>query len=271
MGLTQWLGFTLTRNPFILPVNLEARAKLEAPSSPIKASGGASHSADIALHRLQRDDSSSQFVQVGGKRAQDDRAQLSSAARRAQAAAAKALAERKRPKNPYETRIINDEELVPLPHHRGTSARGNDTSSRPTTSASSASAFLLPSQIGDIDMARIRACETIVLQEEALHGRYTRDIQGQLVPEAEAVRRRNMIEMSGDAYASSHVNIARIEGGISEEQRRIKEDEDAHARPSAKVIAKKRAGMLGPIGKPQRTCSCPFMLMPLIKECSSLL
>ncbi|KAJ0397659.1 hypothetical protein ATCC90586_005644 [Pythium insidiosum] len=261
VGLTQWLGFPLTRNPFILPVNLEARAKLEAPSSPVQAlktASGASNAADVALHRLRREDSSSQFVQVGGKRAQDDRAQLSSAARRAQAAAAKALAERKRPKNPYETRVINDEELVPL-QHRGTSA-----SSRPATSSSSSSssssAFLLPSQIGDVDMARIRACETIVLQEEALHGRYTRDIQGQLVPEAEAVRRRNMIEMSGDAYASSSSppNKRRADGSITEEQRRTQEDEGdssdsrSRTRPPAPSHAKKRAGMLGPISKPQR-------------------
>lgn len=27
-ALTQWLGFTLERNPFVLPVNLDCRAKL---------------------------------------------------------------------------------------------------------------------------------------------------------------------------------------------------------------------------------------------------
>jgi hypothetical protein len=247
-GLVQWLGFTLVRNPFILPVNLTTRSQLDqrADSSP---------TLQTLPGRGRRDDSSSQFVQVGGKRvAVDPGLEATSALRVAQAAA---LAERKRAKNPYETRVLNDEELVPFAR-MGTTRTTSAASDRPGLRAVAQAHVELPSQIGELDMARIHVCEKIVLQEEAIHGRYTRDLKGLLVPESEAIRRRNMVEMSGDAYGRARADADETSEKEKAAQMSFMGDHGGDRGGTwtglpPQAHAKKQAGMLGPISKPQRT------------------
>lgn len=220
-GLIQWLGFTLVRNPFILPINLDARRQLE-PS--------ASHSTPLAPSL------GSQFVQIGGKRepmirSENNAAQIHAAA----------LAERKRAKNPYETRVVNDEELVPFVRP------SVEVPVKPVRHHSHE--LILPSQIGDLDMSRIRMCEDHVLEEERLFGKFTYDIYHRLVPQEEAQRRQNMVEMSGDAYPHESEPVA-----------------TTSLLPNATLHAKKKAGMLGSISKPQcmyLTKSCTYDLTVL--------
>ncbi|TMW59456.1 hypothetical protein Poli38472_004525 [Pythium oligandrum] len=244
LGLVQWLGFTLTRNPFILPVNLDGRAKLDAAEH--LASESPTH---IIKSRANYDES--QFVQVGGKRVIDRRPDTVEQ-HRAQMAGA-ALAERKRAKNPYETRVVNDEELVPMGSVKSGLGETTRPRSRGGASNGSSSSLVMPSQIGDLDMSRIRSCELVILQEERLHGRYTHDIQGHIVPEAEAQRRFNMVEMSDDAYSyqntSAHGTVDDRASG--EDERSAPQVESREAKLAPKAFAKKRAGMLGPISKPQ--------------------
>ncbi|RHY14618.1 hypothetical protein DYB36_001417 [Aphanomyces astaci] len=84
-------------------------------------------------------------------------------------------------KTAYETRVLNDEDLVPRPKPAGFQA-----SRPPTTKAKTT--VVLPSQIGDLDVLRIREAEKSLLEEEALFGRFKRDLYGRLVPEAVALQ-----------------------------------------------------------------------------------
>ncbi|RQM19872.1 hypothetical protein B5M09_006231 [Aphanomyces astaci] len=78
-------------------------------------------------------------------------------------------------KTAYETRVLNDEDLVPRPKPAGFQA-----SRPPTTKAKTT--VVLPSQIGDLDVLRIREAEKSLLEEESLFGRFKRDLYGRLVP-----------------------------------------------------------------------------------------
>lgn len=255
-ALIQWLGFTLERNPFILPLNLDGRA--------LQNGGGTAGAGDRHHHKPRpnlREDSSS-FVQIGGKR-QIDRSELDRPTTSQRAEKEAALAERKRAKNPYETRVLNDEELIPIAS-LATTPTAESSRSRPVSTASSRKSFVLPSQIGDLDMERIQSAELIILQEESVFGRYTRDIQGRVVPADEAQRQLDMIGMSGNAYRSSHPS--------QPEQTPTRDESDSPrsdsllSNPSAlpgKSYAKKRAGMLGPIAKPSESF-LPIRLVVLL-------
>lgn len=252
-GLVQWLGFTLERNPFVLPLNLDCQARLGSRSG--------SHTPHAGAQPAGPHDSS-RFIEVGGKRRLDvaldgsDRPVSPSKA----AAHAAALAERKRAKNPYETRIVNDEELLPLNGRSGERSAATpaiDKGARPKTRAATAS-LVLPSQIGELDMSRIRDAEAVILQEEARCGRFTRDAQGRIVPEDEARRRSNMVAFSGDAYASVLPHTSpQSAGDVTREREERHEDDLNHVEPrsqsqslAGKLQAKKRAALLGPISKP---------------------
>ncbi|KAG1712276.1 hypothetical protein DVH05_000026 [Phytophthora capsici] len=223
-GLIAWLGFTLQRNPFVLPLNLDCRAKLASPSVERVATA-----------------ESDRFLQVGGKRLHSTDATGDPNKSEAEALAL-ALADRRRAKTPYETRVLNDEELVPYASSFGVD-RPKSRAPRGKTKYSS----VLPSQIGQEDMARIYEAECVVLQEEAAFGRFARDIHGRLVPEDEAQRRFRMVELSGNAY-----NVpASLQSSYTEDSEGgLRLPEPPQSEIPGKAHAKKRSGMLGPISKP---------------------
>lgn len=240
-ALTQWLGFTLERNPFVLPVNLDCRVKL-----------GETVSRSPERPMINRSDDSSRFIEVGGKRASE-----SARVDAATAAAAWALAERKRAKNPYETRVVNDDELIPTATLLSAS-KGKDELRPATRDRRRHQANVLPSQIGDLDMARIQDAEVILLEEEARYGCLARDWQGRIVPAAEAQRRADMVNMSGDAYATTNTTVpsrqAEDDGGDLRSESGVSPVNQFMTGGGSvlqdKLIAKKRAGALGPISKP---------------------
>ncbi|CAK4810797.1 unnamed protein product [Aphanomyces euteiches] len=149
--MRRWLGFSMTRNPFVMPENLDARSVVFEPGRPT------SPSVD-----------SDPFMAIGGIPV-------------APAVSTPSASTRSPPrqKTAYETRIINDDELVPRPKPVAaqTTIQGQP---KPKTT------FVLPSQIGDLDVLRIREAEKLLLEEEALCGRYKRDLDGRVVPEAVA-------------------------------------------------------------------------------------
>lgn len=265
-GLIQWLGFTLERNPFVLPLNLDCQARV----------GYSECGASQALNGHD----SARFVEVGGKRRLDFSSEASNGGRPLSpskaAAHAAALAERKRAKNPYETRVLNDEELLPLNakngSERGAPGASFNDKARPKSRAAHTS-VVVPSQIAELDMSRIRDAEALILQEESRFGRFTRDTQGLVVPEEEAHRRLNMMEMSGGAYASLLASGKRTPATTDSSSTYEERQEDDPAQPSStadedpnhahlsshppslsgKLHAKKKAGMLGPISKPSKS------------------
>ncbi|DAZ97262.1 TPA: hypothetical protein N0F65_009313, partial [Lagenidium giganteum] len=245
-GLVQWLGFTIERNPFVLPVSLDCRDRLSMAKTPI---GTPPNASTLGKRPLQDDSDSGQFMQVGGKRALESDIEHGGSRHNA------LLAERKRAKNPYETRVLNDEELVPVPARTPSS---NEIKSRPKSRAGFS---VLSSPVGELDLVRIHAAERVVLNEEAVFGRFTRDGQGRLVPEAEAQRRNDMMEMSGGAYKKLHLH-SHPEAAAPAEETEAATNPSAPSQPAAnappvpsvqgKLYGKKKAGMLGPVGKPQR-------------------
>lgn len=247
-ALIQWLGFTLERNPFILPLNLDGRAL---------QNGGSAAAGDRYHHKPRsnlREDSSS-FVQIGGKR-QIDRSELDRPTTSQRAAKEAALAERKRAKNPYETRVLNDEELIPIASLAAAPPTTAESSRSRPVSTSSRKSFVLPSQIGDLDMERIQSAEMAILHEESVFGLYTRDIQGRVVPADEAQRQLDMIGMSGNAYRSSQPRQTQPEQTPARDESDSPRNDSLLTNPSAlpgKAYAKKRAGMLGPIAKPSES------------------
>ncbi|KDO33290.1 hypothetical protein SPRG_02099 [Saprolegnia parasitica CBS 223.65] len=150
--MVRWLGFSMERNPFIMPDNLDKRGDDTRPFTPPPT--------------IPAVDT---FLEVGGIPVSPLRPLRSS-----QAVAARPPKLR----SAYETRVINDEELVP---RQLTSADANASS---TPSVRSRATYVLPSQIGNLDVLRIREAEKIVLAEEELCGRYARDLYGRIVPEA---------------------------------------------------------------------------------------
>ncbi|KAK1942143.1 hypothetical protein P3T76_006465 [Phytophthora citrophthora] len=223
-GLVAWLGFTLQRNPFVLPLNLDCRAKLISPSAERVATGD-----------------SNRFLQVGGKRLHSTDVTGDSDKAEAEALAL-ALADRRRAKTPYETRVLNDEELLPYASSFGVD-RPKSRAPRGRTKYSS----VLPSQIGEEDIARLCEAERVVLHEEAAFGRFARDIHGRVVPEDEAQRRFSMVELSGNAYnVPDSLQSSYTED--SEGELRLREQPQSEI--PGKAHAKKRSGMLGPISKP---------------------
>lgn len=242
-ALVQWLGFSLERNPFVLPINLDCRVKL---------SGGGAVSPERTP--LSCVDDSSRFIEVGGKRAPEH-----PRVNTAEAAAALALAERKRAKNPYETRVINDDELVPTasasPIATGLTTKEG---ARPSTRNQRRQQAVLPSQIGDLDMMRIEDAEVVVLAEEACFGQLARDWQGRIVPAAEARRQANMIEMSGGVYITRDVKTSSSPHGSPPDEDTRNEPETLSAAKmkaagsmlNGKFITRKNAGILGTITKP---------------------
>ncbi|OWZ08173.1 hypothetical protein PHMEG_00019327 [Phytophthora megakarya] len=236
-GLTDWLGFTLHRNPFILPLNLDCRAKLMIEEQPRDRIDTAN---------------SNRFLQVGGKRAPRDnlRAWNGDIEKRATdtEVLAQILAERRRAKTPYETRVINDEELVPnSPSKIGVVPPKTRAPLRITRTKYSS---VLPSQIGEVDMARLHEAENVVLQEEAVFGRYARDIHDRIVPEDEAQRRFTMVDLSSNAY-NVPATLLSDYTAKDPEGYEMQLGNPSQSDVPGKLHAKKRSGMLGPISKPE--------------------
>ncbi|KAG7382202.1 hypothetical protein PHYPSEUDO_005130 [Phytophthora pseudosyringae] len=232
-GLTEWLGFTLQRNPFVLPLNLDCRATLLA---------GKSESVD----RSDTADSS-RFLQVGGKRSpygEPERPVTTAEALE------QALADRKRAKTPYETRVVNDEELVPNAPSKSGALRPKSRTPVARVGKAPKYSSVLPSQIGEVDMLRLHAAEVVVIQEEMAFGRYARDLHGRVVPEDEAERRFRMVELSGNAY-NVPATLTSQYTAEDPEGNDLRLGVPSQSDVPGKLHAKKRSGMLGPISKPE--------------------
>lgn len=226
-GLTEGLGFTVHRNPFISPLNLDSQVPR-----------------NVQCHDLIENEET-QGSHDNGKRSQSSLGNLCNDASVNNAKAVKfPLLKKKFAKTPYETRVVNDEDLIsrsPSKIHT-VSVKSRALQEVGTLKCRSKAPFLM----SEVDTARVVKAGLVVVQEEAVFGRYTRDIHNRVVPEDEARRRWNMVEMSGNAY-----NVpATLQSSYSAED---SEGNDLRLERSTilnKNHAKKRSGMLGPISKP---------------------
>lgn len=81
-------------------------------------------------------------------------------------------------KTPYETPVINDPDMKMPP----TTPQHEQRAGKPKTGKPEASSLILTAPREEVDMIRILEAERILLQEEEMHGVYTRNSIGQIVP-----------------------------------------------------------------------------------------
>ena len=162
--VVSWLGFNMERNPFVVPMSLDFRVPTPGP------------------HAMRRafEPSRDNFHTIGGGGG-------SSSIGRGTIPAAIAEVD--------ESDTNTDTGRGDVPQSMAATARayGNvGAAPGPGVSSSSAKSAddkrieilrMMPSQVGDVDMLRIREAEKMILAEERTNGRFVRDENGKLVPE----------------------------------------------------------------------------------------
>ena len=215
--LITWLGFSMSRNPFAVPLAMEHGRNQSvhiAGQGGVPASGvegftgigtvgnvtvtGLGTEARPAVSERVRNSEKQQGRQHGEKDPEKALKEEKEAARAAM---------RKEPQGkPYLTQVVNDPLLVapkPPKHEEdgglggqtnlletqgggeGGGAGGQTEGGAPMTEAQIARSVkkeLMSSQVPDLDMLRVRECEKVLLKEEAQHGKWQRDPSGRLVP-----------------------------------------------------------------------------------------
>ncbi|KAF0686060.1 Aste57867_22122 [Aphanomyces stellatus] len=169
--MVRWLGFSMLRNPFVVPDNLDAgRLQSFEPSSlllePFTAVGG-----HPVTPTVRTPPTSAQRLPLPNKGA----------------------------KTAYETRVLNDEDLVPR--------QKPTTATPPATGPKPKATFVLPSQIGDLDVLRIREAEKLLLAEEEIFGRHKRDLYGRVVPEAVANQQAKTASIRGQQNGATNEDV----------------------------------------------------------------
>ncbi|KAH8058747.1 hypothetical protein JL722_5980 [Aureococcus anophagefferens] len=159
-AIRRWAGFTLKRNPFLLPLPLDHRA--------LAIAGGTSNLTHIGGPDSDDDD------ELAGSGDDGDGAVIPQ--------------DRKVRKGPYKTAVINDPALIPSlredtgqRHSDGPAALEGGTPKSSAGKKRRGDGPLRP-VVGEGDLARVRAAELALLAEEDLGGRMERDAEGRLVP-----------------------------------------------------------------------------------------
>jgi len=182
--LTKWLGFSMERNPFVIPLAMENRPGTAKGAG----AGGVTKNGELLTGHSTKEGVNADpgFTSIGGT--------LSSAAITTSTQDIQTSPSRKGTKKkqneitPYTTPVINDPSLITS----STSNRKSPTKG-PKSSTSSSTNYqqhVTPSTIGDLDLLRIRRAEKAILSEEAIQGQYLRDASDRLVPAWQAERER---------------------------------------------------------------------------------
>ena len=209
-----WLGFSLARNPFVVPVGLDDRPGtaevVGALSSSLSSRSGGLATASTpgtqsmslssttgsstrgSMHGSTRGSQGKgqQFHEIGSSEPMDfiraqqiargDQAAVERQAKRDAAGGAT----KGKIGQPYNTSVVNDPELTGMQAAQGAAKSLAETRRRAAQQQAAAEERPFPSSVGDVDMLRIREAEKTLLEEEELHGRMMRDEYGRLVPEA---------------------------------------------------------------------------------------
>ena len=274
--LTAWLGFSMLRNPFVMPNSLD---QLQAGSSLLPDADGAlgmltaSNFVDPTVHPAlappgvlgpggapvsslppsihagtRYDPTTSavdtDYVGVGGHPVL---LPLPPPPGRGDPKGATAAV--------YEAPVVNDQDLLPeqvsLKKPAGSRGMAGTTAGVAPPS--------LPSQVGDLDVLKVRKAEVVVVAEEDLYGRFMRDRTGRIMPESMA-RKANfaatLSQFEDNERPPSPGNIPSPEkgkgqlspikgGGASRSARELEKRKGALGRQRAQ----KRGGVLAPLSK----------------------
>ncbi len=248
--VSAWLGFSLARNPFVVPVGLDDRpgtaevvGALSASLSS-RGSGGASSYGGGSTRGSSSSSSSQQFHEIGSSEPMDfiraqqiargDQAAVDRQAKRDSMGGAT----KGKIGQPYNTSIVNDPELTGMQAAQGAAKSLAETKRRAQQQQSAAEERPFPSSVGDVDMLRIREAEKTLLEEEELHGRMMRDEYGRLVPEALRIAQDARKIAAGDF---EHPDDGDYEASSPKRRRR----HGASASPSALTLRVRREGDAG--------------------------
>lgn len=148
-ALRRWSGFTLQRNPFLLPLPLDHRSTTSTER-------------DYVPERLEDDEAPVLYGDAPMVGPHPGRGR------------------RKPTKGPYRTPVVNDPALIQASKPK----KVLEVTEEPAVRRKGESAPLQVLVNGQ-DLARVRAAESVILDEEAREGRFARNHNGQLVPAAQ--------------------------------------------------------------------------------------
>ena len=238
--LKQWLGFSLRRNPFIIP---DTKLQQDIPIAKMHKN----REPHAVIDSLFGDSSNNNnnktkggFHHVGGRRVKNDTANILS--RTSPPKISQSEVEMEELTKPYETAIVN-EETVKRHQARSPSRRRKQARERRHQKHMHLTRLhfnkIRPSNVGEMDMIRIQAAEKTILEEENMFGRLVReDGTNRLVPEI--VKRRHVSDKR-----LGRVVVAAVKGGGKEEDRPPLET----ASTTGKQRGYKQGGELAPITK----------------------
>eukprot|EP00520_Triparma_pacifica_P008455 CAMPEP_0118666812 /NCGR_PEP_ID=MMETSP0785-20121206/19428_1 /TAXON_ID=91992 /ORGANISM="Bolidomonas pacifica, Strain CCMP 1866" /LENGTH=2849 /DNA_ID=CAMNT_0006561175 /DNA_START=172 /DNA_END=8724 /DNA_ORIENTATION=+ len=176
--LTSWLGFSMERNPFVIPLPMEQRpgtgaGKKKGDNNPLLTGHSSSEGANADPG----------FTSIGGV------VTPHSVTHTETLSAAKKSRKSHSQTTPYATPIVNDPDLI-NDTAVATSKKGSPSRTKKSKTTHHQQQHVTPSTIGDLDMLRLRQAEKTILAEEAIHGQYLRDHNNRLVPAWQAERER---------------------------------------------------------------------------------
>jgi hypothetical protein len=217
--ITEWLGFRLHRNPFVVPIALDARA--QTPTTPVPQTSGSLTADRVSLsasNLLYNDSDPTEarpdqdFVEIGGREMK-----LVNAAHPSYNPLKQSLRDNQEAKgvgstaNPYNTPVLNDREMQPNTGKTRALLRSGSGTRAPTAERRGQ----MSSHVGSLDLMRVRDAEKTILMEEELHGKYLRDQHGRIIPEVQA--RKEKVALSylggGDEVTMRHAPKPRTESG----------------------------------------------------------
>jgi hypothetical protein len=256
MPLTSWLGFTLLRNPFVMPnpldhamqggggmsslntlmdtdtIDRSIHPALQPPS--IKGPGGVPvSSVNPSIHAGTAHDPTisaidNDYVRIGGHPVIIPKNPNASKVR-----------EQKDLTNAiYNAPVLNDSDMTPHDNKQKRKRHGGaGGQSLPPP---------MPSQIGDLDVTKIRKCEYMILREEDVYGKYMRDRAGRIMPESQARKANFAATIS---QYTDNTNPPGISGTVSTEDDSRGDANAVMGGPSGRQRAQKKGGHLQPLTK----------------------
>ena len=245
--IASWLGFSLARNPFVVPVGLDDRPRTSdvvgALQNSLSSRGGSTMGTSMGTSmgstrgsmgstrggRGSTSGSGQSWHEIGSSEPMDFiRAQQ--VARGDEQAAERAS---KRDKlggamkgivgQSYNTAVVNDPELTGMQSAQASAKSAADVQKKERIAQQQAEDRPFPTSVGDVDMLRIRDAEKVLLEEEMIHGRMMRDEYGRLVPEALRIAQDARKIADGD-YTHPDDRSASSSSSPSKKKRRRGED-----------------------------------------------
>jgi hypothetical protein len=256
MPLTSWLGFTLLRNPYVMPnpldhamqgggggmgsfntlmdtdtIDRSIHPALKPPT--IKGPGGIPvSSVNPSIHAGTAHDPTisaidNDYVRIGGHPVIIPKNPNASKVR-----------EQKDLTNAiYNAPVLNDSDMTPHDNKQKRKRHGGGEKSFPPP---------MPSQIGDLDVTKIRKCEYLILREEDVYGKYMRDRAGRIMPESQARKANFAATIS---QYTDNTNPPGISGTVSTESDSRGDANAVMGGPTGRQRAQKKGGHLQPLTK----------------------